>query len=289
MKKRIVSLAGVLIFLAGALLILYPAGKEAVADLQNNKIIEEFEEERTEAAEEVQDPESSCAQLRNAMEDYNLQIYEEHQEGLCDAWSYQQNVFDFSAAGIADDMIGYISIEAMEIELPLYVGANTENMSKGAVVLSQTSMPLGGPNTNCVIAAHRGWKGTAMFRNIEALKPGDEVVITNLWETLHYEVAKTIVIDPADIDAVKILEGEDMVTLITCHPYTKNYQRYVVYCSRKDGDPVREIEVPFEGESYTSSEPEIEKEQKISLAAMLLVGIGLTALAAVWVVSKRSG
>lgn len=83
-----------------------------------------------------------------------------------------------------------------------------------------------------MIAAHRGWKGTPMFREIEALKPGDEVVITNLWGSLKYKVVKTIVIDPTDIDAVKIIADADMLTLITCHPYTKNYQRYVVYCSR---------------------------------------------------------
>ena len=39
-------------------------------------------------------------------------------------------------------------------------------------------------------------------------------------------------ITPDDIDAVKIVEGQDMLTLFTCHPYTKNYQRYVVYCTR---------------------------------------------------------
>ena len=74
-----------------------------------------------------------------------------------------------------------------------------------------------------------------MFREIERLVPGDRVEITNLWETLSYEVVKCIVIYPDDTDAVKIIPGEDMVTLVTCHPYTENYQRYVVYCVRTDG------------------------------------------------------
>ena len=29
-----------------------------------------------------------------------------------------------------------------------------------------------------------------------------------------------------------IVEGKDMVTLVTCHPYPHNYQRYLVYCER---------------------------------------------------------
>lgn len=71
-----------------------------------------------------------------------------------------------------DGVIGYINIDAMNIQLPLYLCESMDNMSQGAVVLSQTSMPIGGLNSNCVIAAHRGWKGTAMFRDIEQLQLG---------------------------------------------------------------------------------------------------------------------
>ena len=88
---------------------------------------------------------------------------------------------DFDTAGLPDDMIGYITIDAMDEEMPLYIGANKENMSKGAVVMGQTSMPVGGENTNCVIAAHRGYRGIPMFQYIEVLQPGDKVEITNLW------------------------------------------------------------------------------------------------------------
>ena len=158
-------------------------------------------------------------------------------------------------------MIGYIKIDAMNIEVPLYIGANEENLRKAAVVLSQTSMPIGGENTNCVIAAHRGgYNGQAMFRDIEVLKQGDIIEITNLWETLQYEVAKCIVITPDDIDAVKIIPGQDMVTLVTCHPYGNNYQRYVVYCTRvqddgaADGKALTQAaqEIPFDGIDYES-------------------------------------
>lgn len=289
MKKIIIGLFGVLIFLVGALLVLYPFGREGITELKNSRMIEKFLEERESTAEDLDNKEPPDARLRSEMESYNQQIYEEQQAGLCDAWSYQHNIFDFSETGIVDDMIGYIAIEAMGIALPLYIGANTENMSKGAVVLSQTSMPLGGTNTNCVIAAHRGWKGSAMFRDIEMLQPGDEVIVTNLWESLYYEVVKIIVIDPADIHAVKIVEEADMITLMTCHPYTRNYQRYVVYCSRKNGDLVRQTDLSFEGESYTSSKNEIQKERNVSLSALILLGVGITVPVIVLIVRKRFG
>ena len=203
------------------------------------------------------------------------------QSSLCDAFSYQQNVFNFQSYGIYEDMIGYIKIDAMNIEVPLYIGANEENLRKAAVVLSQTSMPIGGENTNCVIAAHRGgYNGQAMFRDIEVLKQGDIIEITNLWETLQYEVAKCIVITPDDIDAVKIIPGQDMVTLVTCHPYGNNYQRYVVYCTRvqddgaADGKSLTQAaqEIPFDGIDYESSSEQIQMEVMMNRIGLIAFG-----------------
>ena len=171
--------------------------------------------------------------LLQAMRDYNERIYAENQIGLSDAWSYQTPSFDLAAYGIEDGIVGVIYIPALDVELPIYLGASNENMAKGAVHLSQTSLPIGGENTNAVIAAHRGWYDAAFFRYIEKLRPGDKLTITNLWETLTYEVTEIKIIDPNDIDEILIQPGKDMVTLLTCHPYASGgRQRYVVYCER---------------------------------------------------------
>ena len=120
----------------------------------------------------------------------------------------------------------------MEVELPILLGANTENMKEGAVHLTETSYPVGGENTNCVLAAHRGSSRAAMFRDIEILEIGDEIIIRNFRETLTYRVAELRVISPTDVQELLIQPGRDLVTLITCHPYRHNDQRYVVYCER---------------------------------------------------------
>lgn len=171
-------------------------------------------------------------ELYQAMQQYNLDLYENGQAGFRDAWSYQQPSFDLTQWGLDDDMVGYIDIPKMGVTLPLYLGASAENLKKGAVHLSQTSLPVGGENTNCVIAGHRGYSGAAMLRDIELLEPGDEITVANLWQTLTYRVAQTKVILPSDTDEVLIQLGRDLVTLVTCHPYGHNYQRYVVYCER---------------------------------------------------------
>ena len=130
-------------------------------------------------------------------------------------------------------IMGYIRIPAIDVELPIYLGATYDNMAAGAVHLSQTSLPIGSMNTNCVIAAHRGWYGAPYFRYIDVLKIGDEVTITNLWETLTYKVSEVKIIDPDDVDEILIQPGRELLTLVTCHPYASGgLYRYIVYCER---------------------------------------------------------
>jgi len=162
---------------------------------------------------------------------YNKQLYESEQENLADPFSYSQPNFELSKYGIYDNCIGFIAIEKMNITLPIYLGANNENMKNGAAHLTETSFPIGGSNSNAVIAAHRGTK-KVMFRNIHLLENGDEVVIQNFRETLIYKVAEIKIIAPNDIHELVIQDGRDLVTLISCNPLGKNYQRIVVYCER---------------------------------------------------------
>ena len=79
--------------------------------------------------------------------------------------------------------------------------------------MGQTSLPLGQKDSNCVIAAHRGYQGIPYFRDIEELKIGDLVIIRNPWERLSYKVTKIKVIDPYDTDKILIQKGKDMITL----------------------------------------------------------------------------
>ena len=102
--------------------------------------------------------------------------------------------FDLAEYGIEDGIVGILSIPKMDLELPIYLGATAEHLAGGAAQLSQTSMPIGGNNTNCVLAGHRGCYGALFFRHIELLEIGDEIMITNLWETLTYTVSEIRVI-----------------------------------------------------------------------------------------------
>lgn len=162
----------------------------------------------------------------------NEELFETEQENLVDPFSYEQPTIDLSIYGIEDNIIGYIRIPKMGVELPILLGANSENMLKGAVHLTETSYPIGGNNTNSVIAAHRGYGKAELFRYIDKLEYGDEIYIQNFREELTYRVYEIKLVEPNDVGELKIQEGKDIITLITCHPYRVNTQRYIVKAER---------------------------------------------------------
>lgn len=169
------------------------------------------------------------------MQEYNRQLYVSHQAALDRREAYQASGFDLTEYGLSDQIFGVIRIPKMELEMPLYLGASDENMSNGAAVLAQTSIPIGGENTNAVIAGHRSWNGYKYFLDIELLEIGDEVYFTNIWSTLTYKVAEIKIIHPNDIEAILIQNGRDMITLLTCHPYgSGGLYRYLVFCERAE-------------------------------------------------------
>ena len=164
---------------------------------------------------------------------YNETIYAQGQTGLSCAYDYQKPSFRLTDYGLSDEVFGVISIPVMELEMPIFLGATEQHMADGAAHLSQTSLPIGGENTNCIIAGHRGYNGASYFRYIDKLKVGDLVSITNLWETLTYRVCEIKIIDPHDVTEILIQPGRELLTLLTCHPYASGgRQRYVVYCER---------------------------------------------------------
>lgn len=167
------------------------------------------------------------------MQAYNKALYESGQTGLSTPSAYEAPSFTLSDYGLPDEVFGVVSIPKLDVELPLYLGATGAHMADGAAHMTQTSLPIGGENTNCVIAGHRGWKGAAYFLYIPQLEQGDIVQVTNLWETLTYQVVETKIIYPDEVEAIHIQPGRELLTLLTCHPPASGgKQRYLVFCVR---------------------------------------------------------
>lgn len=225
MRRKIVIVLAVILFLAGTTVYFYPRVENMIYDNNIARLQTQYFDHQD------SDSENRFDALYEYMRSYNLELYENKQDKLIDPFSYSQPKFDLSEYGIDDNCIGFLIIEKIDVTLPVYLGANKENMQLGAVHLTETSFPIGGDNTNAVIAAHRGSRIT-MFRNIHKLQIGDTVIMQNFRETLVYQVSEIKIIAPTDVQELLIQDGRDLITLISCHPLGENYQRYVVYCER---------------------------------------------------------
>lgn len=242
-KLFLIFLSGILFFM-GLVTFLFPYWNGALVDHTMQQKAERFMEQviQTTPSEPTEPFASSLPtetqqvlypELLADMKAYNERIFENGQEGLRSELSYQQPSFVLADYGLGSEVIGVLSIPKLELEMPIYLGATYQHMNDGAAHLSQTSLPIGDRDSNCVIAGHRGWNGASYFLNITELEPGDEVAITNLWETLTYEVTGMEIIEPNDVGKILIQPGKNMLTLLTCHPYgSGGRQRYLVYCER---------------------------------------------------------
>lgn len=182
----------------------------------------------------LEEARQSYPELLADLQGYNQRIYTERQAGLADAAACEEPAVLLRDYGVEDEIIGVLEIPTLELVMPVYLGASDSHLAAGVAVLGNTSAPIGGVNTNCVIAGHRGWHGSDYFRHIDRLQAGDMVTITNLWETLTYAVVDMKIIQPDQVDKIKIQPGRDLLTLITCHPYASGgRQRLVVYCERR--------------------------------------------------------
>lgn len=232
-----------LVFLAGLASILYPYIWGAAVDSSIASTAKDFlerEEPELPATTVIIDsikPEKvkPYPELWEDMVRYNQNIAAQGQSGLSCAYDYQKASFQLADYGLPDEIFGVLSIPSIDLEMPIYLGATEQHMANGAAHLSQTSLPIGGMDTNCVIAGHRGYSGASYFRYLDKLHVGDTVSVTNLWETLTYRVCEIRIIDPSDVEEILIQPGRELLTLLTCHPYASGgQQRYVVYCERSE-------------------------------------------------------
>lgn len=228
----------ILVFLLGLIICLAPSFSNFIYEENNKSLLNGYYKaiyqklDKTVRIEEDNTEINFSDYLYNQFKEYNKNIFEKGQQQLLDPFSFEVASFNLPQYGFEENIIGDIYIERLDIDLPIYLGATKDNMKKGATLLGCTSIPIGGENTNAVIAAHRGMGTKEMFRNIQKIQLGDEIIITNFWEELHYKVIETKIIYPDEIENVLIQEGKDLITLSSCNPYRFNYQRYIVIAER---------------------------------------------------------
>ena len=127
-----------------------------------------------------------------------------------------------------NDMIGYLKIDRIGVELPIYHGTSDLVLNMGVGHLEGSSLPVGGENTHSVMSAHRGLPSSKLFTDLDRMEIGDTFQIIVLDQVLTYQVDFIKTIEPNDVNDLQIIEGGDYCTLFTCTPYGINTHRLLV-------------------------------------------------------------
>ena len=126
------------------------------------------------------------------------------------------------------NIIGYVKIDKIGVELPIYHGTSDEVLNIGIGHLEGSSLPVGGESTHSVMSAHRGLPSAKLFTDLDRMEIGDTFRIIVLDQVLTYQVDFIKTIEPTDVTDLQIIEGGDYCTLFTCTPYGINTHRLLV-------------------------------------------------------------
>ena len=222
LKPLFVILTAALI-LFSAVCFLYPAISNAINEQYSESRIDDYNNNVDSISQEDLDDYFSVAEKYNnalaadvSTDDSKLSILSHYDEIL----------------DLDDGVMGYVEIPSINVRLPIYHGESEDVLTKGAAHLEHTSFPIGGESTHVCISAHCGYPTQKFFDDIDELENGDEIYIYVLDRTLKYTVTGTDVVEPDDSSKLEVVQGKDLLTLVTCTPYGVNSHRLLVHAER---------------------------------------------------------
>jgi len=125
----------------------------------------------------------------------------------------------------APDQAIRIQIPAINIDAPVVQGDGWEQLKKGVGQNVGSSNP--GEAGNVILSAHNDVYGE-LFRFLDKLQPGDQVILYSQQRQYVYVVDRTALVEPTAVE-VMASTGSPTVTLISCYPYLVDKQRIVVF------------------------------------------------------------
>lgn len=125
-------------------------------------------------------------------------------------------------------VMGYLEIPSLGETMPIYHGTEESVLQVAIGHVAGSSLPIGGESTHCILVGHRGLPEARLFTDLDKLQKGDLFYITVLDRTITYEVDRVLVELPENKEPMKIEDGKDYCTLMTCTPYGINTHRLLV-------------------------------------------------------------
>ncbi|HEN9289078.1 TPA: class C sortase SrtC2 [Streptococcus agalactiae] len=283
MKKRLVKIVTIirnnkirtLIFVMGSLILLFPIVSQVSYYLASHQNINQFKRE-------VAKIDTNTVERRIALANaYNETL--SRNPLLIDPFTSKQKegLREYARMLEVHEQIGHVAIPSIGVDIPIYAGTSETVLQKGSGHLEGTSLPVGDLSTHSVLTAHRGLPTARLFTDLNKVKKGQIFYVTNIKETLAYKVVSIKVVDPTALSEVKIVNGKDYITLLTCTPYMINSHRLLVKGER----------IP-----YDSTEAEKHKEQTVQdyrlslvlkILLVLLIGLFIVIMMRRWMQHRQ--
>jgi sortase A len=125
----------------------------------------------------------------------------------------------------APDQAVRLQIPRLNVDAPVVQGDGWEQLKKGVGQHIGSANP--GQDGNVVLTAHNDVYGE-LFRYLDQLQPGDEIIAYTQQRQYVYVVDRTSIVEPTAVE-VMASTGSPTVTLISCYPYLIDKQRIVVF------------------------------------------------------------
>jgi sortase A len=127
-------------------------------------------------------------------------------------------------------LVGLLEIPRLRVSTPIVQGDDAATLDRAVGHLPDTPLPW--QPGNSAVAAHRD----RLFRPLEHIAVGDEIVVRTADAEIRYRVAATSVVSPRDLSVLDPRE-RDTLTLITCYPFRyvgRAPKRFIVHAERAD-------------------------------------------------------
>lgn len=196
----------ILLVLLGILIISFPFLRETYYDWQQTRVMNDLE------------------QLQNGLSKLNHSF----EQGIQDAASAEPTTDNTGTVQEASsDTLGVLSIDKIDVHLPILEGATEDNMKVAATHLVETTRI--GNKGNAAIAAHRAHKKGRLFNRLGELQIGDSMEVTLTDRTIiQYKVDQISVVEPTDLSVLEDPGLGQVLTLITCDPLVNPTHRLIV-------------------------------------------------------------
>ena len=286
LKKKIITICSVVLFLTALGLTLYPL----LSNYVNQKYASKIQTAYQELIQQTDD--SVLQEAKQRAIAYNLAII----PGTADAYSEEALLsaaknYDDQLDIAGNEIMGYVEISKIQVNLPIYHGTDAEVLDRGVGHLLGSSLPIGGENTHTILSGHSGMASQKMFTDLEQLTQGDVFYLNVLNETLAYQVTEINTVLPYETDLLGIVPGEDLCTLVTCTPYGINTHRLLVRGSRIPYEKAAVLEEENAVTEPAASTWEAKYVQGIlwGIAAALGVGIIILTGARIYRKARKGG